>query len=236
MSKPYQHVRIPLSLILDSPGVKASTIAVYVALASFADVNGIAWPSIKTTAKRAKVSQATVRKEIHHLESFGLLLVKPRTEIIDGKSRNTSHLYTLTWHKKYLRNESKLLEVSDLNQGLSKRDATPTLKRERRTTTTTNHNHMNHASAREEAEILVKRCWSSAGSTQSYKDVAAIVEISIENGIPIEKLEKAFKRLAVSGALYISKYALSQAIKDSGSRGTLQADVKVDWSKENENF
>jgi DNA-binding MarR family transcriptional regulator len=74
MSKPYQHVRIPLSLILDSPGIKASTIAVYVALASFADVNGIAWPSIKTTAKRAKVSQATVRKEIHRLETYGLLL------------------------------------------------------------------------------------------------------------------------------------------------------------------
>lgn len=236
MSKPYQHVRIPLSLILDSPGIKASTIAVYVALASFADVNGIAWPSIKTTAIRAKVSQATVRKEIDRLKSYGLLLVKPRTEIINGKSMNTSHLYTLTWHKKYLRNEGKVLEDSNLNQGLSIGDTTPTIKRERRTTTTTNHNHVNHAGTREEAEALVKRCWSFTGSTQSYKDVAAIVEISITNGIPIEKLETAFKRLAESGASYISKYALSQAIKVPRPKGTLQADMKVDWSKTNETF
>ena len=236
MSKPYQHVRIPLSLILDSPGVKASTIAVYVALASFADVNGIAWPSIKTTAKRAKVSQATVRKEIDRLKSYGLLLVKPRTKIINGKRIDTSHLYTLTWHKDYLRNEGKALEEPNLNPGLSRGDTTPTIKRERRTTTTANHNHLNHANTREQAVAIVKSSWSSIGSTQSHKDIVAIVEVSIANGIPIEKLEEAFKRIAESGATYISKYALSQAIKVPRPKGTLQADMKVDWSKTNETF
>ena len=235
MSKPYQHVRIPLSLILDSPGIKASTIAVYVALASFADVNGVAWPSIKTTAMRAKVSQATVRKEIHRLESFGLLIIKPRSEIISGKPVSTSHLYTLTWHKKYLKNQNKILEDSDLNQELSNRDTSPTTKGERRTTTTTNDNHLNHTSARAEAQALVTRCWSSIGSTQSQKDIATIVEISIANGIPIEQLEKAFKRIAESGAAYISKFTLSQAMKDSLPKGTLRADVKVEWP-EGEDF
>lgn len=234
MSKPYQHVRIPLSLILDSPGLKASTIAVYVALASFADVNGIAWPSIKTTAMRAKVSQATVRKEIHRLESYGLLIIKPRTEIIGGKSMSTSHLYTLTWHKKYLKNESKIFEVLEMNQGLSSGDTTPTIKRERRTTTNINHNQVNQRVVQKLADELVARAWSSQGSTQSEKDISSIIELSLRNGISYEKLETALSSLAKEGS-YISKFSLAQALGPSARiRGKLQADLPVNWDGESE--
>lgn len=231
MSQPYQHVRIPLSLLVESPGVRSATIATYVALASFANVEGKAWPSIKTLAGRAKVGQATVRKEIKRLQSFGLLVVQPRTEIVKGKPMSTSNLYLLPWHKKYLSNNSKDLLVSDMNQGEGKGDTTPTTKRDRGTTTNINHNQMNHKDQRKQADELVARVWSSQGSTQSQKDISSIIEISMTNGISIEKLETALKQLASDGA-YISKFSLAQALNLKPLRGQLKADMPYNRSLE----
>lgn len=231
MSQPYQHVRIPLSLLLESSGVRAATIATYVALASFANVEGKAWPSIKTLAGRAKVGQATVRKEIKRLQSFGLLVVQPRTEIVKGKPMSTSNLYLLPWHKKYLANNSKDIRVSDMNQGEGKGDTTPTIKRDRGTTTNINYNQMNQRAERRQADELVARVWSSKGSTQSQKDISSIIEISIKNGISIEKLETALKQLAREGT-YISKFSLAQALNPKTMKGQLQADMPYDRRQE----
>lgn len=232
MNQPHQHVRIPLSLILESPGVRSATIATYVALASFASVEGKAWPSIKTLAGRAKVGQATVRKEIKRLQSFGLLVVQPRTEIVRGKPMSTSNLYVLPWHKKYLTNNSKDLLVSDVNQGEGKGDTTPTAKRDRGTTTNINHNQVNHKAERRQADELVARVWSSKGSTQSQKDVSSIIEISLKNGIRVEKLEAALKQLSRDGT-YISKFSLAQALNPKPLKGQLKADMPYDRSQEN---
>lgn len=231
MSQPYQHVRIPLSLLLESPGVRSATIATYVALASFANVEGKAWPSVKTLAGRAKVSQATVRKEIKRLECFNLLVVQPRTQIVKGKPMSTSNIYLLPWHKKYLANHSKDVPVSDMNQGEGKGDTTPTTKRDRGTTTNINHNQMNHKAERKQADELVARAWSSKGSTQSQKDISSIIEISMTNGISIEKLEAALKQLARDGA-YISKFSLAQALNPKPLKGQLQADMAYNRSQE----
>lgn len=231
MSHPHQHVRIPLSLLLESPGVRSGTIATYVALASFANAEGKAWPSIKTLAGRAKVCQATIRKEIKRLQSIGLLVVQPRTEIVKGKPVSTSNLYLLPWHKKYLANNSKDLLVSDMNQGKGEGDTTPTTKRDRGTTTNINHNQMNHKAERKQADELVARTWSSKGSTQSQKDISSIIEISIKNGISIEKLEVALKQLARDGT-YISKFSLAQALNPKPLKGQLPADRPFDRSQE----
>lgn len=231
MSQPYQHVRIPLSLLLESPGLKSATIATYVALASFANVEGEAWPSIKTLAGRAKVGQATVRKEIKRLQSFGLLVVQPRTTIVKGKPLSTSNLYSLPWHKKYLANSSKDIRVSDMNQGEGKGETTPTAKQNRGTTTSVNHNQMNHRAERRQADELVARVWSSKGSTQSQRDISSIIEISMANGISIEKLEAALIQLATEGT-YISKFSLAQALNPKAMKGQLRADMPFDRSQE----
>lgn len=233
MTQPWQHIRIPFS-ILEFPELKSATIATYVALASFADIEGKAWPSIKTLAHRSKVSQATVRKEIERLQSFGLLVVHPRIKIVNGKPMSSSHLYLLPWHKKYLTNNSNDSQVSDADQGEGKRDTTPTHKRDSRTTTKINHNQVNQRAERKRADELVARIWSPRGSTQSQRDISSIIELSLRNGIPYEKLEVALNFLAKEGS-YISKFSLAQALSPrSKLKGKLQADLPVNWDEESE--
>ena len=71
-------------------------IGVYSALCYFADKEGICWPSCKSIAEKAKVSEATVRRALKLLVKEGYLTIETR---LDSFGRNTSNIYHLNLNK-----------------------------------------------------------------------------------------------------------------------------------------
>ena len=94
----------------------------------------------------------------------------------------------------------------------------------------TNDNQVNHSLNSAVAELIVRDNWKSEGSTQTKKDILALVAISIQNGIPEEAIARALSKLGESGPHYISKYSLATALENGKTKGTIPADQKVDWS------
>lgn len=73
----------------DDRNVTAATIAVYVALRSFADSSDECYPSIPALAQRAHVSIRTARSHIRLLETMGYV------ELVGygGRGRRSTHRY-----------------------------------------------------------------------------------------------------------------------------------------------
>lgn len=67
-------------------------VAVYAALASFADESNTAYPSLSTVANMLDISRTTVQKAIKQLRSLGWIAYKNRT---DESGADTSHLFLL---------------------------------------------------------------------------------------------------------------------------------------------
>jgi len=81
---------VPLRLLQDERIADPSTIAVYVALASFADYgSGDCFPSLATIGRRAHVKEQTVRRHISRLVELGYLV---KTSGKDRGRANTYHL------------------------------------------------------------------------------------------------------------------------------------------------
>jgi hypothetical protein len=68
------------------------TLTVLLALADWADDDGVCWPSIPTLANKARQSERKVRYIIRDLEGKGILSVEER------RGRNRMNLYTLNLH------------------------------------------------------------------------------------------------------------------------------------------
>jgi DNA-binding transcriptional MocR family regulator len=83
---------VPRRLLVCPDQIGANDIAVYVAISSFANRDGVAWPATRTIAKRGRVSRSTVRRARGRLVAAGLLTFEPRRSP-DGDA--TSHLYRL---------------------------------------------------------------------------------------------------------------------------------------------
>ena len=74
-------------------GLSGNQIALYGALASFADANGQCYPSHKALAERAGISEKTARRGLRVLASKGVMTVTNRVTQGGGA---TSNLYTVT--------------------------------------------------------------------------------------------------------------------------------------------
>lgn len=87
----YRHVRIPVSLLEDSD-VTPAAIAVYAALAKYANAHLQCWPSVKAVAETAKLSRRTVFRELQWLEDGWFIRRQQRK----GPKGQATTLYTLT--------------------------------------------------------------------------------------------------------------------------------------------
>lgn len=67
-------------------------IAVYTALARFANGDSECWPSYRTITERTGVSRTQITREIAKLEKMKIISIAQR---IDEKGQRASHLYTL---------------------------------------------------------------------------------------------------------------------------------------------
>jgi len=86
---------IPRSLH-DCKEVTVVDIGVYSALCYFSNKDGVCWPSCKSIAEKAKVSEATVRRALKQLVKEGYLTIDMR---LDNFGRNTSNIYHLNLNK-----------------------------------------------------------------------------------------------------------------------------------------
>lgn len=77
--------------------LKALDIIVYVALDTFVNSAGEAWPSLPVIAERAKVSSATVKRSIQRLQSAGYIVKRQRRR--PGKKEFDSTLYELPFRR-----------------------------------------------------------------------------------------------------------------------------------------
>ena len=75
--------------LFESPRVSLHAVVVFAAINSFADRNGMCYPSHRRIARHAKCSVTTVKKAIKELKGYGVLTVEHR--IIKGE--HTSNVY-----------------------------------------------------------------------------------------------------------------------------------------------
>ena len=95
--------KVNISVVRNTPegnGItKASEIAVFCAIASFADNSTRdAFPSVKSIAERARVGERTARSAIKVLKESGYIEVDPKfvpDNCADGKFRQTSNVYNI---------------------------------------------------------------------------------------------------------------------------------------------
>jgi DNA-binding MarR family transcriptional regulator len=82
------------NVLLDLYGSQlgAHGIAVYAALARFANQEQECWPTYRTITDRTGVSRRQIVREIEKLEALNIIAVIRR---VDDKGQRTSHLYTL---------------------------------------------------------------------------------------------------------------------------------------------
>lgn len=79
--------------------VTLNMLAVYVALASYADQTGLAYPGIPALAKRAKMGTTAAREAIRGLEALGVVSVMAQARQNGGQ---TSNLYRIAVHERGL--------------------------------------------------------------------------------------------------------------------------------------
>lgn len=82
------------NVLLDIYGKKLGPhgIAVYAALARFANQESACWPSYRTITERTGVSRSQIVRELAKLEALGIITVTPQ---IDDKGERKANLYTL---------------------------------------------------------------------------------------------------------------------------------------------
>lgn len=82
------------NILIDTYGAQLGPhgIAVYAALARFANRDSECYPSYRTITERTGVSRSQIIREIAKMHELKIILVTPR---VDEKGNRTSHLYTL---------------------------------------------------------------------------------------------------------------------------------------------
>ena len=82
------------NVLLDMYGAQLGPhgIAVYAALARFANSDSECWPSYRTITERTGVSRMQIIREINKLEKLKIISITRR---VDEKGQRASHLYTL---------------------------------------------------------------------------------------------------------------------------------------------
>lgn len=82
--------------IMRDPTISVYAKTVYAALASYADRDGIAFPSIRTLATELGISEPTVRKAIETLETLGVVTKSKR--FAHDSSKHLSNIYRIFIH------------------------------------------------------------------------------------------------------------------------------------------
>ncbi len=101
-----------LRWVFDNPGVRGNVKLVALALASYANEQGLAWPSVETLAKTTGLSTRQIQRILPQIEKAGLL------KITTGGGRKRTHRYQFT----YMENNDNLSSFSHRNGGnLSKK-------------------------------------------------------------------------------------------------------------------
>lgn len=224
-TNPRQYVRIPMTL-MTTDGVKASTIATYASLASYADKKGFCFPSIPTIAERAGLSEKVARRECKKLVELGYLERKTHFDETYGQRSNR---FTLIWQRDDA--VEKLLEKKKNGDGSSDDSVSiPGSENDRLTRSIINQRQQTKRLAAD----IVTDVWSASGKTQRKEAVIEIVADALENDIEVENLRKALSKLNGINT-YVSAYSLNTALHPKPTT-TLNADKKVDWSSESEDF
>ena len=223
-TNPRQYVRIPMTL-LAADGVKASTIATYASLASYADRKGFSFPSVPSIAKRAGLSEKVARRECNRLVELGYLERRAHFDDTDGQRSNR---HVLTWQRDDVEEKTSGEKQFSKSAGGDSASA-PSSENARLTNSITNQSQQSILAA-----DIVANSWSALGKTQRKEGVLRIVADALENGIDEEELRKALAKLNQVN-VYISAYSLSTALHPK-PLNTLNADKKVDWSKESEDL
>jgi DNA-binding MarR family transcriptional regulator len=211
--------------LFTTDGVKASTIATYASLASFADRKGFSFPSVPSIAKRAGLSEKVARRECNKLVELGYLERRAHFDATDGQRSNR---YTLTWQ----RDDSAEKNPTEKQKGESsggERATPPGDQKERLTKSIIIQKQQSIVAA-----DIVAKAWNSAGKTQRKEGVIRIIFDALENGIAEDELRRALEKLSEIN-VYVSAYSLSTALNHK-PRNLLNADKKVDWSLESEEF
>ena len=226
MSKtnPNQFVRIPMSLI-STDGVKASTIATYASLASYADRKGFSFPSVPSIAKRAGLSEKVARRECKTLVELGYLERRTHFDATDGQRSNR---YILTWQRDDIDGKTTEGEKKSKGGGVDFTTA-PDGGNARLTKSILNQSQQSIIAA-----DIVADSWSTAGKTQRKAGVIRVIQDALENGVDEEELRKALAKLNGLN-VYISAYSLSTALHPKPLK-SINADKKVNWSLESEDL
>lgn len=219
IKNPNQFARVPLSL-LGMDGVKGSTIATYVSLASYADRSGFCFPSVPTIAKRAGISEKIARRECQLLISLGFLESRKH---FDKEERQSSNRYYLTWQRD---NGGKNATGEELLSSEIREKRHPDgVESDTQTKSITKQIHETTALSAE----IVSKAWTANGSTQRVEAVIKVVSDALSNGIEASRLESALKELKLNNA-YVSAFSLNEALNPKKRSFSLLADQKVDWS------
>ncbi len=211
--------------LMATDGVKASTIATYASLASYADRKGFSFPSVPSIARRAGLSEKVARRECNKLVELGYLERRAHFDPTDGQRSNR---YTLTWQRDDVA-EKNLGEEQKSKSAGADSPTGPSSEKERLTKSIINQKQQSIIAA-----DIVAKSWNTAGKTQRKEGVIRVVFDALENGVEEEELRTALKQL--DGAnIYVSAYSLNTALYPK-PRSTLNADKKVNWTLESEDL
>ena len=217
-----QYIRIPQTL-LTTDGIKASTIATYASLASFADRKGFSFPSVPSIAKRAGLSEKIARRECDRLVNLGYLERRAHFDISEGQRSNR---YILLWQKVSSEESTEAPELKNERTRIHIPTA-PAGDIDTLTRSTSNQQQQSIL-----AVEIVAKSWSSQGKTQKEMSVIRLVSDALTNGIEADKLEKALTELRRTNS-YVSAYSLTVALNPK-PLFTLPADQKINWESESE--